>query len=404
MLFNLFVLILWLLALVSPVSDPRQYIQLLSDTMTTMPEKNAHSIVASESVLLVLAAAPVPAPAPRYSPLAVPVYRAGKVKEPKPARFILSKRIISIYRWVNVFYARITDFSGRPRPTKTTYLPTKVFVPVHPALPIPGRHILDDAPVQGPTSSAINLLRLWDTYKLVIGWIAMTCSVVVLAFVRFLFCDRTIPHLAGSVSCQASTDNQDLAQGITSLPEAPLVSSTPIIDIYCSLYSDLPPVTGSNIPRDSDLANHGDPIPKDCKTLEPAVSNDSIGSSSIGLYKEYSFMTPSPSHSPTARSYEELLAGYPTTGQVHTPRSKLWLQGLITRLQEMERRDNYYGRVYDDSPDNPDLEQYIPAPSNRDNAERASSSDTLPTSTSTPFEQDLKMTTGGISSMSTTRR
>ncbi|CAE6452494.1 unnamed protein product [Rhizoctonia solani] len=361
MRFNFFLVIFCVLISMFSMGDHHKRILSLPDTGTTMPDKVMDSVVVLESLLLVLT--PAPAPMPRYSPLIVPIYHARSYKRPQPTRFNLSRRIPAIYKWVDAVYARVTNRTGRPQPTRASHIPTKIFVPAHPAPPATVRYILADAPVQSPISSAIDLVELWDTYKLILGWISITCSVAILVFARFLSRDRNSAHpsASGEPLVDATHTSDRLTPNMTSLQDASFPAFESIIDIYCSLgfppvFPDLDTLSDSG----SDLVNHGTSTPKDrpavleytassssaLKTLEPAVSNNSIGSK-IGLYAggNSPLITPSPSHSSGARSSEELLARYPPAGQVHTPRTARWLEGFITHLQGMERRGNYHGRV-----------------------------------------------------------
>ncbi|EUC58498.1 hypothetical protein RSOL_260530, partial [Rhizoctonia solani AG-3 Rhs1AP] len=398
MKFNFFLGIFCLLVLMMSIGDHRRDFLSLPNAGTTMPDKVVDSVVVLESALMVLA--PAPTLLPRSSPLVVPVHYTRKVGEPKPSRLSLSKRIFTIYRWIDVLYARIRPSANPARPTKTLHMPTKVIVPVHPAQPTPSRHIPDDVPAYSPPSSAIDLAGLWDTYKLVIGWVIMTCFVVVRVFVRFLSREQHIDRLAAS--------------------EASLPTFMSIIDIYCSL--GFPPVTVPDAPCDSNLDNRDLLTPNESSSLalaggeilEPAASIHSNGSviehSVIEHYADEP-STPSSSHSSIVHSPAEWLARFPPTGQVHSPRSKLWLQGLITRLQNMQREGNFYGRLYDESVDNAELEEFAPATSTMNShsacpehtpsslsVDMSERSATLPLPAPTSFDSDLSLTAGHASS------
>ncbi|CAE6512670.1 unnamed protein product [Rhizoctonia solani] len=403
MIFNLFVLIFWLLALISRVGDYSQYIQLLSDASITAPDIPTHTHMVSESVLFALA--PAPAPGTRYSPLVVPLY-LGRVKVPKPSKFILEKRIFAIYKWI----AHVTDLVARTRPTKTSRSPTRIVAPIYPAPPTAGHYVLDDAPAQTSASPVMDLAGIWDAYGLIFGWIFSAVLAMVFTFIRFLSRDNVPAYLADpSADDIHSSDDASIVSDIDSLAAVSLDSFSSIIDIYCAL--GFPPVTPDDIPFDSNLTNHAAPadisltattdnklfeittssgsvctdavsaLPAwidtktgvegktdmngtsvEGKTLEPAVSNSSIGSI-VRLYAgESPAITPSSSHSSLAPSSEELLSRYPPTGQVHTPRSERWLEGFIAHLQGMERQGNNDGRVYDGWTTNPDLEPQVDTP------------------------------------------
>ncbi|KEP51256.1 putative transmembrane protein [Rhizoctonia solani 123E] len=379
MRFNFFLVLFCVLVLMFSLGEHHKRIMSLP-APTTMPDKVMDSVVVLESLLLVLTSAP--APMPRYSPLIVPIYHARSYKSPLPTQSNPSRRIPAIYKWVAAFYARFTNHTDRPQPTKVSHIPTKVIVPVQPAPPAAAHYILCDAPVQSPTSSEIDLVGLWNTYKLILGWIVLTCSVAIRVFARFLSRDRDCAHPAA--------------------PDASPLAFESIIDMYYSL--GFPPVASSDLETfsglDSDLANYGNSTPKDrstvfeftasssptpidaasilplmprvdgmtCmdsasvgdKTLEPAVN--SIGSKTgLCVAGNSPAITPSSSLSSVASSSEDLLARYPPVGQVHTPRTKRWLEKFINQLQGMERQGNYHGRVYDGWSSNPEREPQVEA-------------------------------------------
>ncbi|KAH7318898.1 hypothetical protein B0J17DRAFT_686140 [Rhizoctonia solani] len=64
MLFNLFLLVLWLLSLVSPVGDYWRYPKMLSDERLNAPDDPAHSMVFSNLVYSAFVLVPVPDPVP----------------------------------------------------------------------------------------------------------------------------------------------------------------------------------------------------------------------------------------------------------------------------------------------------------------------------------------------------
>ncbi|CAE6488736.1 unnamed protein product [Rhizoctonia solani] len=406
MFFNLFILIVWLLALVSPVGDYRKYIQSLSDPRIIAPDKHPHMILVSESVLSVFP--PAPAPLPRYSPLVVPVYIHGKGRAATPVRFNRSKRVQSIYKWVDVLFDYFTEFVGRPRPTKTSHHPTRTVVPVHPAPPAPSSKILSSSPAS-PTGSTFDLAGLWNTYTPIIAWIASTFLVIVATFIRFLARPRVVTDQGDSVTPDHNiTRAGDLASTleISSRPTAPLANYDSIIDLYSP--PDYSSVTHERISFDSDKANFRNPVPEDIplpastetelfeltnssssapardasalsawidtktgvegttdtygasvggKTLEPAVSNSSIGSI-IRMYADLSpGISPSPSLSSVAPSRSTEASDRFPSGSY--PANQAVARGVYqapSRHGAMERRGNLYGRVYDGWTGNPDAE------------------------------------------------
>ncbi|CAE6450445.1 unnamed protein product [Rhizoctonia solani] len=388
MRFNFFLVLFCVLVLMFSLGDHHK--RILSLQASTMPDKVMDSVVVLESLLLVLTSAPTPMP--RYSPLIVPIYHARSYKSPPPTQPNPSRRIPAIYKWVAAFYARFTNHTDRPQPTRVSHIPTKVIVPVQFAPPAAVCYILCDAPVQGYTSSEIDLVGLWNTYKLILGWIVLTCSVAIRVFARFPSRDRDCAHPVASVP--------DPKYDFSSRFFTPTFES--IIDMYCSL--GFPPVASSDLETfsglDSDLANYGNSTPKDRstvfgftasssptpidaasilpsmlrvdgmtgmnsasvgdKTLEPAVN--SIGSKTgLCAAGNSPAITPSSSLSSVASSSEDLLARYPPVGQVHNPRTKRWLEEFITQLQGMERQGNYHGRVYDGWSSNPEQEPQVEA-------------------------------------------
>ncbi|CAE6529486.1 unnamed protein product [Rhizoctonia solani] len=387
MIFNLFLVIFWLLALVSPVGDYHKYIKSLSDPRISAPDNPAHVAVVSELVLSVSPAAP--APLPRYSPLVVPVLIPVEAKVSKPHRFTLGKRMFAVFKWVDTFLARITHRAGRPRPTKTFHHPTKVFVPVYPAPPAPGSHILDGSPAYSvpATATAFDPARLWDAYKLIISWIFVTFLLVVLTFARFVARARPSSTDPIGVSSDNTTPDDFTFPRTESLDFLPVThddtthselddhgkrapqavpwpattedESIELTDSRSSAPNDaahallawIDTKTGVEGSTDTDGASGGG------KTLEPAVSTGSIDSI-LRLYAgERSFITPSPSDSSVPGATGTLPLDpehFPPGGQVHTPRHKRWLEGLITHIAGMERRRNFHGRVYDNWTDNPD--------------------------------------------------
>ncbi|KAJ1301847.1 hypothetical protein OPQ81_009074 [Rhizoctonia solani] len=391
MIFNFLLIIFWFLALVLPVGDYHKYIESFSDARTTVPDKYAHLVLVSEKSLSFLP--PPPAPVPRFSPLVVPVYSPVEAKDSTHTRFSRSKRILTIYRWVDEFFTHITNLLGRPRPTKTYDSPTRVIAPLYPAPPTPGSHVLNDIVVVSPTCSATDPARLWATYKLVLGWVSVTCFSLVIALGQFL---------SRGYSTAKPVDSAGSRDANPATPH--LASYGSIVDIYYSLNSpefitvpsDLthprvsPESVSSLVAMDGELleladcrssapANPSSALPTwiDTKTgvegitdsngtlaggkiLEPAMSKNST-SSIIHLYTGGSLViTPSASLSsiPSTHSIDVLSAlgdDFPLAGQVHTPRSKLWLEGLIRHVADMQSRGNFYGRVYDNWSDNPDL-------------------------------------------------
>ncbi|KAG8686876.1 hypothetical protein FRC11_008198 [Ceratobasidium sp. 423] len=402
MIFNLFLVILWLLALVSPVGDYQKYIESLSDLRIIAPDKPAHVVLVSEMVLSVLPTAP--APLPRYSPLVVPLWTPVAPKKSRPTRFTLSKQMFAVFKWVDAFLAHLT---GRPRPTITSRPPTKVFVFEFPAPPTPGSRVLDETPAS-TANSAFDLTGLWDAYKLILGWTFITLLVIVFTLVQFIA--RARANLTGHITI--SDDNTNTPDDSTSTPRGKfdpesLSSRDSTVDPYSSL--DIPPVTHDDIASHPDSDNHGTlasedvPLPvitgdelaelvDSCssapndaasalstwidtktgvegptetngasgggKTLEPAVSADSVGSIIRLGTGESSPITPSPgdssTHSSTATPVLEP-EPFPTGVRVHISQYQLLLESLITPVTAMERRRQFYGRVNNGGMDNPDL-------------------------------------------------
>ncbi|KAG8695913.1 hypothetical protein FRC11_001113, partial [Ceratobasidium sp. 423] len=265
MVFNLFLVIFWLLALVSPVGDYHKYIKSLSDPRITAPDKPAHVVLASELVLSVLPAAP--APLPRYSPLVVPVWTPVAAKEPRPTQFTRSKRIFAVYKWVDVFLTHITNLIGRPRPTRTSHPPTKVFVPTNPSPPTPGGHVLDATSTSATTNSDFDLAALWDAYKLVIGWIFVT--LLVIAFTLFRFIARAGANLTGPIGVSDDStdtpDNSTTTPQSKSDPEPSLSSYGSIIELY---------FTHDDAAAHPDLDDHCKASPEDVPL--PTVTEDEL--------------------------------------------------------------------------------------------------------------------------------
>ncbi|CAE6483507.1 unnamed protein product [Rhizoctonia solani] len=443
MLFNLFLLVLWLLSLGSPVGDFQRYLKMLADDQLSAPDDPGRVVVSSNLVLsaLALVPAPAPVPMPRYSPLVVPIYPASNGKTYRPRRFTLDKQISGIYRWMEVVLTRMTTFVGRPRATKTSYPPTKVYVPVHPSPPTSSRHVIHDPTVQQPTSAGFDPAGIWSAYKLIIGWVTMTFVLTISISIRFI----SRGHPTGTM---ADTDNDyalDDMDGDRPLPMASSESFTSLVDMYLSSTYPTAPcdntLSGPGLAKRTDkcaavslatdnelnantystgsaLADAAFALPAwidaktgvegstemdgasaGGKTLEPAVSFSSIGSM-VGIHGgKHSLVTSSQSQSSLGRSTSSILARYPASGQAHSPRTKVWLESLITRVQDMQSQGDYHGRVYDGWAGNPDLDQ--PAGENGATSPISGDSPTLPApidsghrlgSTSSSFATGLSVT------------
>ncbi|KAG8689837.1 hypothetical protein FRC11_000282 [Ceratobasidium sp. 423] len=398
MIFDFFLVIFWLLAFVLPVGDYHKYIKSLSDPRITAPDKPAHVVSVSELVLSVLPAAP--APLPRYSPLVVPLYNPVEAMESTPTRFMRTKRVFAAFKWVDVFLTHITNLIGRPRPTKTSHLPTKVFVPMHPTPPTPGSRVLDATCTSAITAGpGFDLVALWDAYKLILPSSLWSDSLLALAPpLRIPPAFLTTTPIPPDDSAAASGSNPD--------PEALPTSYGPIIDI-CPLI-EFPAVTYDVAPHPN-LDNHGKTAPEDVplpaitedelievtdpcssapndaahalstwidtktgvegptdtygasgggKTLEPAVSTGSINNIVRPYAGKSSLVTPSPSDSSIARSTDTPLLDpepFPAGVRVHVSQHLLLLESLITPVTAMERRRHFYGRANGSRTDNPDL-------------------------------------------------
>ncbi|EUC55418.1 transmembrane protein, putative [Rhizoctonia solani AG-3 Rhs1AP] len=402
--FKLLFLLLWLLAFLLPGSDVRTYIQLLSDAGTIVLDQPMNNYAASNSVFLVSAAFPTPRSC--YTPPVFPFYFGkARARGPKPSRFNRGKRVVRIYKWMNVFYAQMISHIECSRPTKTSNPPTRVVALAYPAPPTAGRYLLDDAPAQILTNLAIDLAGLWNAYKLIFGWIAFTLLISAFTFVRFISFHSTTVHLSDfadpAVDDIHSSDDSGAVSGVSLLPSLPFDSEASIIDMYHSL--DYPPFTPDDIPfglttranptsqnTTMSIATNNELFPRtysssvctdvafalpawiDTKTgvegstemngtsvegkiLEPAVSNSSIGS----VFKFYGggsrAITPSSSSLSIPCSSEELLARYPASGQSQSTTGR-WLEDFITHLRSMERQGNHFGRVYDGWTGNLELE------------------------------------------------
>ncbi|CUA68406.1 hypothetical protein RSOLAG22IIIB_07924 [Rhizoctonia solani] len=368
-----FLVLSFLLLMMLPIGNHQSYIPSLSEA--TVPDTDVHRTFVSASLSVAPAPAPTPTPAstplPRFSPMVVPAHFTGAVKEPRRSRLDLSKWITSVYKRIVrlIAHTKPPASQSRPHPTRTTHLPTKVFVPIATAPPTPAYHSLDDAPAYDPLSSSIKLTVLWSTYRLVLVWVAMVCASVAYAF-----------------ACLFSRDYSSAQIESVSVSEAPQPVFESIIEMYCTL--GFPPVAGSETPygsgnstpqddllpatnesvgptaiTSSELVDAGVESTFDTnsasaeRTLQTVTSSNSIGSG-IGHRADDSLIASSSGTSPIAGSPEGFLAQFPPSGQVHSPQHQAWLQDLITRLQEMQRQGNHYGRVYDG---HPELEETIPA-------------------------------------------
>ncbi|CUA75338.1 hypothetical protein RSOLAG22IIIB_05840 [Rhizoctonia solani] len=198
----------------------------------------------------------------------------------------------------------------------------------------------------------------------------------------------------------------DRRRVIITVPEAPQPVFESIIDMYCAL--GFPPVADADSPYDADSSDRGSSTPEDDllpatdgsseptsasasdETSETAVPSRSTGG--IGHYSDDSlWFTPSSSHSSIAQSPEGLLARLPPSGQVYSPQREAWLQGMIHRLQEMQRQGDHHGRVYDGYPE---LEASLPATPDMGDS-TTSAEHTTPSS---PTEQGTRLLTSAPAS------
>ncbi|CUA69768.1 hypothetical protein RSOLAG22IIIB_08689 [Rhizoctonia solani] len=370
-----FLVLSCLLVMMLPIDNHQSYIPSLSEA--TVPDTDVQSTFVSVYLSITPAPTPTPTPAPastplpRFSPMVVPAHFTGAVKKPTQSRLDLSKWITSVYKRIArlIAPAKPPASQSSPCPTRTTHLPTKVFVPIATAPPTPGHHSLDDAPAYDPLSSSIKLTVLWSTYRLVLVWVAMVCASLVYAF-----------------ACLFSRDYSSVQMESVSVSEGPQPVFESIIEMYCAL--GFPPVAELETPYDADNSTPRDgllPATSESvgptatpsselvdarvestfdtngasaeRTLQMVTSSNSIGSG-IGHRADDSWIASSSGTSPIAGSPEGFLAQFPPSGQVHSPQNQAWLQDLITRLQEMQRQGNHYGRVYDG---HPELEETIPA-------------------------------------------
>ncbi|CUA75339.1 hypothetical protein RSOLAG22IIIB_05841 [Rhizoctonia solani] len=354
-----FLVLSFLLLMMLPIGNHQSFIPSLSEA--TVPDTDVHRTFASVSLSVAPAPAPAPTPTPvftplpRFSPMVVPAHLTGAVKKPTQSRLDLSKWITSVYKRISrlIAHTKPPASQSRPRPTRTTHLPTKVFVPIATAPPTPAHHNLDDAPAYDPLSSSIKLAVLWIVY---------------------------------AFACLFSRDYSSAHMESVSVLEAPQPVFESIIEMYCAL--GFPPVAGSETPYDADdstpqddrLSNTNESVGPTAipsselvdagvestfdtnsasaeRTLQMVTSSNSIGTG-IGHRADDSWIASSSGTSPIAGLPEGFLAQFPPSGQVHSPQHQAWLQDLITRLQEMQRQGNHYGRVYDG---HPELEETIPA-------------------------------------------
>ncbi|CUA68741.1 hypothetical protein RSOLAG22IIIB_13827 [Rhizoctonia solani] len=202
------------------------------------------------------------------------------------------------------------------------------------------------------------------------------------------------------------SSDENLTLGSVTVPEAPQPVFESIIDMYCAL--GFPPVADADTPYDADSPDRGSSTPEDDllpatdgsseptsasasdETSETAVPSRSTGG--IGYYSDDSlWFTPSSSHSSIAQSPEGLLARFPPSGQVHSPQREAWLQGMINRLQEMQRQGDHHGRVYDGYPE---LEASLPATPDMGDSTTSAEHTTL----SSPSEQGTRLITSAPAS------
>ncbi|KAJ1304014.1 hypothetical protein OPQ81_008422 [Rhizoctonia solani] len=277
MFFNFFLILFWLLAFVSPVGDYTQYTKLLSDTRYTVPDKHTPAIMVSALSPLIMPPAPVPGP--RYTPLVIPPYsKSIKPEEAWNTRFSRRTRVIgksqlrrrvfsfsgtdisflAIFKFVEELIDHLSNLVGRPRPTKTSKHPgadsTKSLCTTSPAPPAPASRDLKHSSTSTRSTSGIDLEALWDTYKLLVGWFALTCVATVFNFVRFI----VHASILNGSEVVASADSP-------LIPRDSLATFDSILDIY----SSLPPSdTGGGLATPSNTA---DTVPEDVTLQDVSI-------------------------------------------------------------------------------------------------------------------------------------
>ncbi|CAE6430518.1 unnamed protein product [Rhizoctonia solani] len=183
MLFNYILIFVWLHAFVSPVSDGKMPVKLISDAWLSAPDNPAHEILNSNMVYfpMPLPHAPVPiSRMPAYSPVAVPIYILGTRKEAKSSRFRLEKRMGRVRAWLDLLTARFrrTIKSSRPEPTRVVHSPTRVLQPELTASPTTAH--------QRRSSILVNFSALFSAYRLVIAWVLVTSGFTGIILARFV--------------------------------------------------------------------------------------------------------------------------------------------------------------------------------------------------------------------------
>ncbi|KAH7333828.1 hypothetical protein B0J17DRAFT_721056 [Rhizoctonia solani] len=391
MFFNFVLILFWLLAFVAPIGDYTRYFKSLADTRYIAPDKPMPSVMVS--IMVPLASVPAPSPGLRYAPLVIPIYHSiSSAQEARSTRFNRQK---PIYHFMGELIVRFADMIGRPRPTKTKShpipSPTKVPITAYPASPVPASRVLEHTPTSASTGSTsdIDPVALWSKYKLLLGWVLVTFVVTISAFARFLArgrLEKGTPSLnglddvtGGSVSTEASLSTFDSILDIygalpsSSTCEEFLTPSNPLnlapedvplldatndeligLDGYTNLDGSAPSNVASALFADIDTKSRAEGTTythgtlDGGKTLEPAVSISSIAT--VGIYAQ----------GPLVATPLQRVSHHPSSvAQVYTPRHKRWLEKLVSHVKDMERRGDYYGRVYDNWNDSPGSETQV---------------------------------------------
>ncbi|CEL61199.1 hypothetical protein RSOLAG1IB_09832 [Rhizoctonia solani AG-1 IB] len=264
------------------------------------------------SAPVILSSVPAPSPVARYTSLVVPVYRGGgKVVNAQRPEFG------PIYKFMDSLIEQLENLVGRPRPTKTVDHPTpdSTKIPVIPtaAPPSPASRAAKTTTTRiTPASSRMDYWALQNEYRFGLCWVSIALFVTAITFARFI--TRTL-------TCSVTPDGPGVPLDKDDTPRSSLACVDPIAP---SVSSDPAP---QNIP------------------LPPVTEDESIALSS--------FRSEPGLESPLTSS-RNLADGSSPVTQIHTPKTKRWLEGLIRHIQAMERQGNFYGRVYDDWEGGPD--------------------------------------------------
>ncbi|CAE6428888.1 unnamed protein product [Rhizoctonia solani] len=172
---------------------------------------------------------------------------------------------------------------------------------------------------------------LRNEYLFGLCWVSIALFVTAITFARFI--TRTL-------TCSVTPDGPGVSLGKQSsyYTEPILITPGSISDKDATPRSSLACVDPIAPSVSSDPAPQNIPLP-------PVTEDESIALSS--------FRSEPGLESPLTSS-RNLADGSSPVTQIHTPKTKRWLEGLIRHIQAMERQGNFYGRVYDDWEGGPD--------------------------------------------------